>query len=215
MLNLLGRRSSFNVQKVVWLLEELQFPYQHLERGGRFGGLDTPEFRAMNPHGRVPVLRDDSTVVWESHAILRYLAARKGTEPFWSGDPSVRARSDQWMDWAQTVLQRDFLNGVFWGFYRTPVGQRNETAVARSIDACARHFRLLERTIGNNAWLLGAAPTLADIVIATHLYRYFGVEIDRPKLPNIEAYYGRLTERPAFRKGVMVPFEDLFGRLDY
>ena len=100
MLTVWGRRSSFNVQKVMWLIGELELAHQHIDAGGAFGGLDAPAFLAMNPHGRVPVIRDDEATVWESHAILRYLAARYGNGRFWSDDPVVRARVDGWMDWS-------------------------------------------------------------------------------------------------------------------
>ena len=142
MLTVWGRRSSFNLQKVMWFVDELQLPHRHIELGGRFGGLDTPEFRRMNPHGRVPVIRDGDVVVWESHAILRYLAARYGADRFWSADPVRRSEVDRWMDWAQTTLQRDFLTGVFWGFYRTPAAQRDNDTVRRLVARCADHFQL-------------------------------------------------------------------------
>jgi len=125
MLTIWGRRSSFNVQKVMWLVGELRIEHRRIDAGGQFGGLDTHEFKRMNPHGRVPVIDDNGTVVWESHAILRYLAARYGPSQFWSEDASERSQVDRWMGWAQTALQPDFLMGVFWGFYRTPETQRN------------------------------------------------------------------------------------------
>src|SRR5262249_8966273 len=120
MLTVWGRRSSFNVQKVMWLVGELELQHQHIDAGGKFGGLGDPAFLAMNPHGRVPVIQDDHAIVWESHAILRYLAARYSRGHFWSDDPAMRAKAEGWMDWSQTSLQPDFLNGVFWGFFRTP-----------------------------------------------------------------------------------------------
>src|SRR5712675_583425 len=89
MLKVWGRRSSFNVQKVMWLIGELGLEHQHIDAGGRSGGLDISAFLAMNPHGRVPVIQDGDATVWESHAILRYLAARHGAGHFWSGDPAV------------------------------------------------------------------------------------------------------------------------------
>ena len=133
MLAVYGRKSSFNLQKVMWLVGELALPHRHVELGGAFGGLDTPEFRAMNPHGRVPVIVDGETTVWESHAILRYLAARYGTGSFWSEDAAARSQWERWMDWAQTTLQPDFLTGVFWGFYRTPAAQRDMAAIEEKI----------------------------------------------------------------------------------
>ncbi len=215
MLTILGRRSSFNLQKVAWLIGEIGCAHRHIEVGGSFGGLDTPEFRLMNPHGRVPVIKDGDHIVWESQAILRYLAATHGGEAFWSEDPRVRAKVDQWMDWSQTCVQPDFLNGVFWGFYRTPAEQRNEAAVARSVARCADHFRLVDDVMGDRPFLLGEQLSLADITIGTHLYRYFELEIERPPIANVEAYYERLQERPAYRDNVMVPFDELFGRLAF
>ena len=86
MLKVWGRRSSFNVQKVMWLVDELGLAHEHIDAGGKFGGLDAPGFLAMNPHGKVPVIDDDGTIVWESHAILRYLAARHGGARWWPED---------------------------------------------------------------------------------------------------------------------------------
>ena len=213
MLTVWGRRSSFNLQKVMWLVGELAIEHRHIEAGGQFGGLDTPEFRAMNPHGRVPVIDDNGTVVWESHAILRYLAARYGRGSFWIDDAAERSRVDQWLDWSQTALQPDFLIGIFWGFYRTPEPQRNLPAVKESINRCTRHFQLLDRLLSGQTFMLGNQLSLADIPIGTHLYRYFNLEIERPSLPNVDALYRRLQDRAAYRTHVMVPFGELRGRL--
>ena len=213
MLKVWGRRSSFNVQKVMWLVGELDLEHRHIDAGGRFGGLDAPEFLAMNPHGRVPVIRDDAATVWESHAILRYLAARLGAGRFWSDDPVARARVDGWMDWSQTSLQPDFLVGVFWGFYRTPEDQRNWPAIRASLARSASHFAKLDRLLEGQSFLLGETLSLADITAGTSLYRYFELEIDRPQLAQVERWYRTLQQRPAFREHVMIPFEELRGRL--
>jgi glutathione S-transferase len=214
-LTIYGRKSSFNLQKVMWLTAELAIPHRHIEFGGSFGGLDAPAFRAMNPHGRVPVIDDGGTIVWESHAILRYLAARYGGAQFWSDDPAERSQADRWMDWSQTALQPDFLMGVFWGYYRTPAAERNMAAVEASVRRCARHFQLLEGILGDCPYLLGDRLSLADIPIGTHLYRYFNIDIARPALPNIERWYRGLEERAAYQAHVMVPFDELHGRLAY
>ncbi len=215
MLTVWGRRSSFNLQKVMWLVDELGLPHRHIEAGGRFGGLDDPAFRAMNPHGKVPVIDDDGTIVWESQTILRYLAARHGRGRFWSDDPGVRSQAERWMDWSQASLQPDFLMGVFWGFYRTPAPQRNLPAIAAKVAACARHVELLDRILADRAYLCGDDLSLADIPAGTSLYRYFEIEIERPAVPHVEAWYRRLQARPAYRAHVMVQFDELFGRLDY
>jgi glutathione S-transferase len=215
MLKVWGRRSSFNVQKVMWLIGELDLAHDHIDAGGSFGGLDAPEFLAMNPHGRVPVIRDGQAIVWESHAILRYLGARYGAGRFWADDPSVRARVDGWMDWSQTALQPDFLSGVFWGFYRTPEDQRNWPAIRTALARCEQHFTKLERLLEQRPFLLGDALSLADITAGTSLYRYFELEIERPATPAVERWYRTLQAREAFRTHVMIPFGELRGRLAY
>jgi len=215
MLKVWGRRSSFNVQKVMWLVGELGLAHEHIDAGGSFGGLDTPAFLAMNPHGRVPVIREGDATAWESHAILRYLAARHGGGQFWSGDPADRAAVDGWMDWSHTALQPDFLVGVFWGFYRTPEDKRNWPAINAALARCAWHFEKLDRLLEGRPFLLGEALTLADITAGTSLYRYFELEIERPRLRQVERWYRALAQRPAFREHVMIPFGELRGRLDY
>ncbi|MCD0503629.1 glutathione S-transferase family protein [Bordetella petrii] len=215
MLTIWGRASSFNVQKVMWLVDELGLPHRHIPAGGRYGGNDTAGFLAMNPHGKVPVIDDAGVVVWESHSILRYLAARHGGPPFWHDDPAQRSKAERWMDWAQTSLQPDFLNGVFWGGYRTPEAQRDVAAVARSVARCAAHFQLLDTLLARQPFLAGEHLTLADIPAGTSLYRYFNLDIERPPLPHVQAWYARLQERPAYRRHVMIPFEELRGRLAY
>lgn len=215
MMTIWGRRSSFNVQKVLWLAGELGLDYEHVLAGGQHGLLDTAEFRAMNPHGKVPLLRDGATVVWESHAILRYLAARDGAGRFWADDPAQRAGADGWMDWAQTALQPAFLSGVFWGYYRTPEAQRDAAAIGRAIAATHACLELLDRALADRPYLGGERLGLADIPAGTTLYRYFELDIPHPPLANVQAWYERLQARPAYREHVMVPFGELRGRLDF
>jgi len=215
MMTIWGRSSSFNLQKVMWLVGELGIKHRHIQAGGQFGGLDSEEFRAMNPVGRIPVINDNGTVVWESHAILRYLAACYGKGKFWSEDPGERSQADRWMDWSQTLLQPDFLTGVFWSFYRTPEPLRDWPAIHNNVARCARHFQLLDQVLADRKFLCGHALTLADIPAGTGLYRYFELEIERPSVPNVEAWYRRLQERPAYREWVMVSFNELRGRLDF
>lgn len=209
MVKVWGRRNSFNVQKVLWLVGELGLDYEHIPAGGTFGRLDEPAFRALNPHGKIPVLEDGDVAVWESHTILRYLAARFGQEGFWSQDAAVRAQADGWMDWAQSTLQPAFLNGIFLGYFRTREAERNWPAIKQSLEQCGALFGLLDRILADRPYLMGEDLTLADIPAGTTLYRYFELDIDRPALPNVEAWYRRLQQRPAYREHVMVSFEDM------
>jgi glutathione S-transferase len=150
--------------------------------------------------------------VWESHTILRYLAAKYGVGRFWSDDPAARARVEGWMDWSQTALQPDFLVGVFWGFYRMPEEKRNWPAIKAALARCANDFGKLDRLLEGRKFLLGDTLSLADITAGTSLYRYFELEIERPQLAQVERWYRTLREREAFRTHVMIPFGELRGR---
>jgi glutathione S-transferase len=215
MLTVFGRRNSANVQKVMWLVGELDLEHRHVPKGGSFGGLDTLEFRAMNPAGKVPVIDDNGVVVWESHAILRYLAARYGDENIWPQAPARRARIEPWIDWSQTSFQVDFLTGVFWGLYRTPEPQRDWPAIRRALARCAEHTQILATALAARPFLAGDALTLADIAVGSLMFRYFTLDIERPVQRNLQSWYHRLADRPAYRQNVMVPYDDLFGRLAF
>ena len=215
MLRVWGRRNSINVQKVMWAVGELGLPHEHIDAGGSFGLLDTDEFGALNPNRRVPVIDDGGTVVWESHAIVRYLAAKYGAGTLAPHDPGIRAQSDMWMDWTLADLQPAFIGGVFWNFYRTPEEQRNWKIVRQGLARTTILFRLLECHLDGRRFVAGDALTMGDTPAGAQLYRYFTLQIDRPSLPNVEAWYERLRESEAYRTHVMVPFDELYGRLKF
>jgi glutathione S-transferase len=209
MITLLGRRSSMNVQKVEWALREIQLEFEQEEVGGRFGGLQTERFLALNPNSRVPVLIDGDTVVWDSHAIVRYLCARYASGRLWPEDSVERARPDRWMEWCATTLQPAFM-GYFWGWYRTPEDERDVDRNAALLTQSHAAFRLADRHIAESE---SEHLTMAGLVVGTQLYRYFTLDIDRPSLPRLEAWYAMLEERPSYRQAVMRSYEELKGRL--
>lgn len=153
-------------------------------------------------------------MVWESHAIVRYLCARYGGGRLWCDDPVERSRADRWMDWTLASLQPDFMD-LFWGFFRTPADQRDDALVRDRTERCARHYGLLDDELAGRDLLAGADLIIADIAVGTLLYRYFAFEVARPPLPHVEAWYCRLKGRPAYRAHVMRPFAELRGRLRY
>jgi glutathione S-transferase len=211
MLKVWGRRNSLNVQKAMWAIGELAIPHEHIDAGGPFGGLDTDEFGQMNPNRRIPVIEDDGVVIWESHAIVRYLAAKYGAGSFWPEDAGVRARSDMWTDWTLADLQPAFI-GLFWNLWRTPEDERNWNLIRQGVARSAILFQLLDRHLADKPFIAGDTLTFGDIPAGAQLYRYFELEIDRPHLPNVEAWYERLKSREPYRTHVMVSFEDLKGR---
>ncbi len=209
MLTIYGRATSSNVQAAMWGVGELGLEHERLDYGHTFGGVDTPEYRAMNPHGLVPVLRDGDLVMWESCAILRYLAARYGDGgAFWPADPVARAPVDMWAEWGKVSFNAAFTGPIFWSRIRTAAKDRDEAALTRGLARFERQLDLLEAQIGDKDYVCGPF-TLADIVIGHVLYRWFDIDVPRKSRPGVEAYYARLAERPAFRTHVMVSYEPL------
>jgi len=215
MLRIWGRKNSINVQKVMWAVAELGLRHERIDAGGPFGGLDTVEFERLNPNRRIPVIDDDGLVVWESHAIVRYLAAKYGSGSLAPEDPGERAKTDMWTDWTLADLQPAFIGGVFFPVYRTPENKRDWSVIRRGLARCAAQFQLLDRHLAGHAFIAGDRLTYGDIPAGAQLYRYFNIEIDRPSLPNVEAWYERLKSREVYRTHVMVPFDDLKGRISF
>jgi len=211
MLKIWGRSSSINVQKVLWLATELGLEFENIPAGGRYGRLDDPEFAALTPHRRIPLLQDGDLVVWESNSILRYLAARYGAATFWDEDPAVRSQAERWMDWELSTLQGVFIGGVFAGFFRTPEPRRNWQAIRRAIANSGRLFGIVDSALVGRDYLAGDRISLADICVGAMLYRYHDLEIERPRLPNVEAWYGRLQQRPAYQAQIMTDYSELRG----
>ncbi|MBB5191094.1 glutathione S-transferase [Silvimonas terrae] len=212
MLKVWGRRNSLNVQKVMWIIGELELEHEHINAGGAYGGLNTPEFLARNPHGKIPVIDHDGVVVWESQAILRYLGATFGEGSLWATDPAERAVADGWLDWSLATLQPAFID-LFFGFYRTPEAQRDAGRVERATAQCARLYGLLDQQLAQRPYLGGDTLTLADFGAGTTVFRYLTMGAQRPPLPHVEHWFERLSQSAAYREHVMMPFEDMFGKL--
>jgi glutathione S-transferase len=214
MLKVWGRRSSANVQKVMWLVGELKLAHEHIPAGGPYGLTNEPKFRAMNPNGLVPVIEDDGLVMWESNAILRYLAATYGKDKFWFADAKARAPIDQWEEWAATTFQPNMI-GLFVSHWRTPENQRNPNVIRNFLQRSEKDLRLLDAELAKRPYIAGDAFSLADIAAGTHLYRYYTMGTPYPSFPNIEAWYKRLQERAAYREHVMISYEELRGKLSF
>lgn len=210
MLRVWGRKTSSNVQALMWCIGELGLPYQRFDVGHRFGGTDTPEFLAMNPNGTVPVLRDgDGPPIWETGAILRYLCARDVAQMFWSAELPARTEIDMWAEWAKINVAHGFTAPIFWRVVRTAPSRRDPAAIETAIRSLSTWFDIAEARLATRSYLCGEALTLADIQLGHVLYRYYDIDIARPSHPALRRYYDRLAERPAFREHVMVDYEEL------
>jgi glutathione S-transferase len=213
-LTLWGRPSSSNVQKARWALAELGLDYEHIPLGGKYGGNKDASYLAMNPNGLVPTLRDGDLVLWESHAIVRYLAAQYGPGRLWPVDPVLRAKSDQWVDWAATEFQKGWIE-VFWRLVRTPVPQRDSKAIASAIAMTERCLAIMDAQLAETRFLAGNSFTYGDIPAGIAMYRWTTMEIERQPHPNVDRWHQELRERPAYREMVEVDYSELVGRLSF
>ncbi|EBS5001501.1 glutathione S-transferase family protein [Salmonella enterica] len=206
MITLWGRNNSTNVKKVLWTLEELELPYDQILAGGKFGVNQDADYLAMNPNGLVPLLKDDETdlLLWESNAIVRYLAAQYGQNRLWVDNPARRAEGEKWMDWANQTLSPAH-RVILMGLVRTPPEKRDQAAIEAGIEKCDGLFALLDDALARQPWFSGDNFGTGDIAIAPFVYNLLNVDLKWTPRPNLERWYQQLTERPAFRKVVMIP----------
>ncbi|KPQ07371.1 MAG: glutathione S-transferase [Rhodobacteraceae bacterium HLUCCA12] len=207
-LTLWGRASSVNVQKVLWALDELGAPYNRHDAGGKYGRTDTAEFAAMNPNRRVPVLQDGNFCLWESQAILRYLARRHtGLYP---ADPEGRARADQWMAYCDTTLQPPFIT-LFWQYVRLPQTQRDPAATDAARSNLGAALAVLDGHLRHHDWLTGAEFGIADIPAGSLMHRIHALDLMPAGLAGVERWAAVLAERPAYQAHVATSFDELRG----
>jgi glutathione S-transferase len=204
MLRIWGRHTSINVQKVLWCCDELNITYDRKDVGGEFGGLDTPEYRKLNPNGRIPTIEDGSLVLWEANTIVRYLCAKHALGSLYPNTLESRVDAERWMDWQICHVLPGMVT-MFFGLIRTPEKDRDqagiETARLRTQDA----WKIVDGHLANKSYVCGESFTMADIPLGTFAYRWLMLPIERPSLPNVLEWYERLTNRLAFKKNVMLP----------
>jgi len=204
MLKIWGRANSSNVKKVTWLCEEIRLPYERIDAGLAFGVVNTPEYRKLNPNGLVPTIDDDGYILWESNAIVRYLAAKHAAGTLWPTDLKVRADADRWMDWSATTLAPAFIP-VFMALVRTPPEKRNPQVIEDGTKKTAEVLARLDAALAGRNFVIGDQFSMADIAFGGVVYLVNNVAFDRPKLANFDAWYARISARPAFKKVVAVP----------
>jgi glutathione S-transferase len=197
MLKIWGRRNSSNVQKVMWAVAETGVAYEHTEVGGAFGGNREPSFLALNPNGLVPVIQDGAVVMWESNAIVRYVASKYGAGRLAPSDPVMRARADQWMDWQQTSVNAPMVT-TFWGLIRTPEDKRDQTTISAAEQRFAEVMTILDAQLSKTPYVAGDIFCMGDIPLAVMTHRYLYLFPDHPPLRNLQRWYGALAARQAF-----------------
>ncbi len=204
MLKIWGRNNSINVQKVMWCVAELGLEHERIDLGGAFGGNREDWYLTLNPNGLIPMIDDDGFVLWESNAIVRYLAAKYGMGGLCPKPFEQRADADRWMDWQATTLQPQ-MHPVFWGLMRTAPEARDMAAISAAAARLGETFAILDRHLEGRTYMLGEDLTMADVPLGASTYRWYALDIERPDRPNVRRWYDQLSERHAFRQNVMIP----------
>ncbi|KKB75982.1 glutathione S-transferase [Devosia soli] len=195
-MRVLGRASSINVRKVLWALDELEESYDREDWGLPIRDPKVPEFLALNPNGQVPVIIEhDGFTLWESNAILLYLARTRSS--LMPTDDHAYGQALQWLIWQATELNPP------WGYAlnalarKTP-GYDDPAKIGESIERWTRKMEMLEEQLSpTTAFVAGDSLSLADIVLGLSIHRWFRTPMPHKAFPKIEAYYTRLRQRPA------------------
>ena len=199
-----GRINSINVMKVLWCADECGLKYDRVDVGMAFGGNDQKWYLDMNPNGVVPTVEDGGRIIYESNTIVRYLAARYGAGSLWPNDPGVRSEADRWMDWQNSTVNGP-MRDAFWGLIRTAPEKRDMAAIKKSAVDAGKVWARLDQKLEGKLYVAGQHFTMGDIPVGCFIHRWYALDIERPDLKNVKAWYERLKTRPAYARHVMAP----------
>lgn len=210
MITVWGRATSSNVQCVMWCIAELGLECERIDAGLTYGVTKTPEYLAMNPNATIPTLRDgDNLPLWESGAIVRYLANAYGSDPFWPSDFLKRTDVDRWAEWSKVSVQMSFSGPIFWKVIRTPAAEQDHKQIKAAINHFESVLSIADVRLANHQYLVDDTFTSADIVFGHILFRYFDLDIERTEMPHLKRYYDDLVSRPLYQQHVMVNYDSL------
>jgi len=204
MIKIWGRTNSINVQKVLWTLAELDLRFERIDAGMRFGVVETPGYRAMNPNGLVPTMDDGGFVLWESNVIVRYLATKHGSGTLCPTDLNQRFAAERWMDWQQTSLN-PAISPVFFNLIRLPPEKRDMAAVAKHRELAEGWLTILDDQLAGREYVNGNQFSIADIPAGASASRWHKLPIDRQGHANVERWLARLKTRPGFQAHIDQP----------
>lgn len=194
MIRVLGRQTSGNVQKVLFFLEEVGLQYVREDYGRQFNNTNTDDYRKLNPTIKVPTLIDGDVVIWESHSILRYLAALH--RPTLTGaTPAERSYVERWMDWALGALNTPYV-AVFKDA-KKPAAERSADFAAQSADLVAQ-LKILDGHIAGKSWFALDRLTIADMALAPLVARCLAFPIEKPAFAELSRWAKAIESRPAF-----------------
>ncbi len=204
MLKIWGRKTSSNVQKVLWCCAELDIPFERVDVGGPFGGNQDAEYLALNPNGLVPTIRDGDLILWESNSICRYLASTRRAEHLYPSAPAQRALVERWMDWQLSTIGPP-MGILLYGLIRSRPEQRDHAAIEAARRKAVSAWTIVEDALEAGPFLAGDQLTLAEVVMGMLVYRWHAFPLERPPLPRLKSWHERMRERPAFKTHIEIP----------
>ena len=217
MIRIWGRPTSICTMRVMWALVEVGVEFEltlasgtmgpegHVSRGGEpFGSVDETWYRAMNPNGTIPVIDDGGFVLWESNAIVAWLANRYGAGTLLDGRSETLARALQWMSWTNEHLEPP-LHTQIMEFHRLPEDQRTPGAADEAGESIARTVEALEAQLARTDYVAGERFSMGDIPPGAAVYRWRVFGEWGGGVPRVDAWLARLREREGFRRHVAPP----------
>ena len=204
MISVLGRENSINVQKVMWTATEIGCQVERTDIGGEFGGNESTKYLGLNPTGQIPTLLDGDYVLWESNAIVRYLSERYGSSPWQPKDQKLIYLGHQWMDFYSTALH-PVMTTIFWQLVRTPEKDRDKKVISIAHEKAKKLWNIVNEHLSCNKFILGPKATFSDVPLGCAAYRWHKLDIERPNFNYLKSWFTRLSERPAYKKHVMLP----------
>ena len=223
MLKLWGRPTSGRTQKVLWTLAEIDLPFElvlasgvmgpggHVAKGNKpFGVVDSSEYRAMNPNGRVPTIEDDGFVLWESNSIVRYLAMQYAPDLLYGNDVRTFASASRWLDWENNELlppQHEMVMHLI----RLPEDKRDAQALEHARLEFVKRLGIMEEQLSRTRYMCGDRFTYGDIAVGLRVHRWRLFALESPPFPNIDRWYKEIVARPAFNVWTAAPENHIEG----
>ena len=195
MLKLLGRKTSGNVQKILFALEEIGAEYTREDYGRQFENTRTQAYLSINPTAKVPTLVDGDLAIWESNTILRYLAATRAPE-LTGETPGEATQVERWMDFLLAAVNPGYL-AAFKGSKLDP--RERPAAFDSQITDLHAQMNILNSHLEGRDYVALDRLTIADVALAPIMARCLNFPLERPEMPGLEAWRWRMAERPAFK----------------
>lgn len=200
MLKLYNWKLSPNCMKVRWVLHDLGLEFETQELDILKGAGKTPEYTQLNPSGRVPTLKDDALVVWESNAILLYLARK--TQRLLPDDAAGQALVDQWLFWQSAHYYQPVVGLALERMVKPMFQQPTDEVVAEAhVKEFLRYTQTLESHLSQYEFLAGEL-SIADFSVASTLYTRHQLKLDISAYTHLNHWLQKMESRPSFAQSL-------------